>query len=215
MRIFLSWSGERSRRVALALREWLPLVLHYTQPWMSDLDIAAGQRWGEQIETGLSTSEFGILCCTKDNLTAPWLLFEAGALAHALARETVCPLALDIEFADLSGPLAQFQAKKCDGGGLLDLVRAINHRATEPVPEHRLYDLHLALWGKLYKELQAISASADERPQSRPDSEILEQVLAAVQNLGRQIQLLTEQRLLRGEASLQAPDAPGHMEELG
>jgi hypothetical protein len=213
MRIFLSWSGERSRRVALALREWLPLVLHYAQPWMSDVDIAAGQRWGRQIETGLNTSEFGIICCTKDNLIAPWLLFEAGALAHAMASETVCPVVLDVELTDLSGPLAQFQAKKCDGAGLMDLVRAINHRATEPIPEHRLYELHLALWPKLYDELQEISKSADERAQPRPQSEILKEVLAAVESLGRQMQLLREQHFVLGEASLQALDAAAHTEE--
>lgn len=32
MKIFLGWSGERSKALAEAMREWLPLVLHYVEP---------------------------------------------------------------------------------------------------------------------------------------------------------------------------------------
>jgi hypothetical protein len=44
VRIFISWSGERSRDVASALKEFLPLVLHYADPWMSETDIESGAR---------------------------------------------------------------------------------------------------------------------------------------------------------------------------
>lgn len=46
MRVFVSWSGERSREVAKAFRDWLPLVLHYAEPWVSDADIEAGGTMG-------------------------------------------------------------------------------------------------------------------------------------------------------------------------
>jgi hypothetical protein len=35
MKVFLSWSGNRSKMLANTLREWLPLVLHYLEPWVS------------------------------------------------------------------------------------------------------------------------------------------------------------------------------------
>lgn len=32
MKVFISWSGERSQALAQALRDWLPLVLHFVEP---------------------------------------------------------------------------------------------------------------------------------------------------------------------------------------
>lgn len=40
MKIFLSWSGEASHQVALALRDWLGTVLPATAPWISSEDIS-------------------------------------------------------------------------------------------------------------------------------------------------------------------------------
>ena len=44
MKLFISWSGKRSHMLASTLRDWLPLVLHYIQPWVSEGDIDAGGR---------------------------------------------------------------------------------------------------------------------------------------------------------------------------
>lgn len=35
MKLFISWSGARSQALALALQEWLPLVIHYVEPRLS------------------------------------------------------------------------------------------------------------------------------------------------------------------------------------
>ena len=47
--VFISWSGQRSRAVALALRDWLKAVVQRANQWMSERDIGAGERWDEQI----------------------------------------------------------------------------------------------------------------------------------------------------------------------
>ncbi|HEX8390868.1 MAG TPA: TIR domain-containing protein, partial [Longimicrobium sp.] len=118
MRVFLSWSGQRSRQVAAALREWLPDVLHYAEPWMSDADIHAGQRWGVEVGANLEACNIGILCVTPENVSAPWLLFEAGALSKFVGEAAVIPLLMDVSFSDINtGPLGQFQAKKLDAQG--------------------------------------------------------------------------------------------------
>jgi hypothetical protein len=45
MRVFISWSQERSRIVARALYDWLPAIIQSLEPWMSSADIGAGVQW--------------------------------------------------------------------------------------------------------------------------------------------------------------------------
>ena len=89
MHIFLSWSGQRSKAVAAALRSWLPLVLPAVEPWMSEEDIQAGRRWGAEIAAALDRSSFGIIVLTAENLDASWLMFEAGAVPTHLPGERI------------------------------------------------------------------------------------------------------------------------------
>ena len=91
--VFISWSGQRSKALALQLHDWLKAVVQRANPWMSERDIGAGQRWNEQISARLKDTHFGIICLTPENLNAPWLLFEAGAVAKALDLARVVPSA--------------------------------------------------------------------------------------------------------------------------
>ena len=125
MKVFISWSGDRSKAVALALRDWLPLVLHYVDPWMSERDLSAGDRWAVEVGKHLDESQFGVIVLTRENLTAPWILFEAGALSKAFTAGGVCPFLVDLDLKDLTGPLSQFQAKKSDRTSLLELAKGV------------------------------------------------------------------------------------------
>jgi len=127
MKVFISWSGERSKLVAKALREWIPDVLQAVEPWMSEMDIEAGARWNRVIQDRLSDIRFGIVCITRDNCNAPWILFEAGALAKTLEDTFVCPYLIDLRLHDLpQGPLTQFQAKEADEEGTWALIQTVN-----------------------------------------------------------------------------------------
>ena len=80
MRIFISRSGTKSLGVAIALHSWFPFVINALRPWMSSEDIDKGQRWGLRLSEQLENTKVGIICLTRENLKAPWILFEAGAL---------------------------------------------------------------------------------------------------------------------------------------
>lgn len=64
---------------------------------------------------------------TPESVCSPWILFEAGALAKSMQGAKVIPLLFNLEFSDITGPLAQFQAKKVERGGLGEVIQAINH----------------------------------------------------------------------------------------
>ena len=67
MKIFISWSGLRSQALAEALRDWLPLVLHYAEPWLSKSDIKSGDRWSIEVAKELQETNFGVICVTREN----------------------------------------------------------------------------------------------------------------------------------------------------
>src|SRR5690349_16026128 len=78
--VVLSWSGSRSREVARAFREWLPKVVQTARPWMSETDIEKGAVWSKEIAQRLGSCRAGVSFVTHDNRSAPWLVFEAGAM---------------------------------------------------------------------------------------------------------------------------------------
>jgi len=143
----MSWSGTRSRTLARAIRDWLPDVLHNSNPWLSDKDAEAGGNWLQQLSAELVNSEFAVLCLTRENLHSDWMAFEAGACVNHLDEKRVCPVLLDIQPGELMpGPFGQFQAVGVDKDGLLKLVHAINKAAQERMVEERRIDRSFEKW---------------------------------------------------------------------
>src|SRR5438045_3461734 len=104
VRVFLSWAGNNSRSFVVAdgLHNWLQKVIHFAEPFISSDDILAGQRWSDVLDSELAVSDFGILCVTKQSLTSPWLLFEAGVLAGKYgSSKRVVPYLIDLKAEDL------------------------------------------------------------------------------------------------------------------
>lgn len=124
--VFLSWSGEESRKVAEALHRWLPHLIQLVEPWMSSTDILAGARWQTEIASRLNECAFGIICVTPGNVESPWMLFEAGALSKTIAASKVCPFLLGVRMHQLPQALAQFQAVEADERGILSLLHSLN-----------------------------------------------------------------------------------------
>jgi hypothetical protein len=154
-KVFISWSGDVSFQVGKALRGWLPNVLQAVRPWMST-DIAAGARWGAVLGEELSASNLGILCLTKTNMTAPWLLFEAGALAKHLTEDKVVPYRFQLKADEIPPPLSQFQSVGDDYDGTLGLLESINGICATPLKDEQLKTAFKAWWPRLNKHLRNI-----------------------------------------------------------
>jgi hypothetical protein len=78
-----------------------------------------------ELAKALEGAELGILCLTKENLSSPWILFEAGALSKSMSEGRVVPLLVDLQPTDLDGPLSQFQAITATKEGIRRLLKVI------------------------------------------------------------------------------------------
>ena len=107
MKIFISWSGKRSRAVAKALNDWLPKVIQAVKPFYSP-EIEKGTKSVEEINSSLEGTSFGIICLNKENLESPWIHYEAGALSKTDGAR-IWTLLHNLNHSDVAQPLAQFQ----------------------------------------------------------------------------------------------------------
>lgn len=183
MKIFVSWSGERSKTIASALKNWLPDVFQGLQVWMSDHDIQAGARWGSDLGGVLETSNFGIVCLTPENLKSHWLTFEAGALSKAIKESRVVPYRFQLRASDVGPPLSQFQGTDANEEGTLKLVLSINEALGNPLlDEEKTKRAFRHWWPDLQKSLTEIPLTAIR--EIRSDRELLEEILEIVRQSG-------------------------------
>jgi hypothetical protein len=203
MKVFVSWSGTLSKNVAELLASWLEDVLQNLSTWISTEDIDKGSIWFSDISNQLSETSVGILCLTSENICAPWILFEAGALAKGLTKNRVCPLCIDILPMKLTPPLSAFNATLPNKTDMLKLVKTINSQNTEHrLVEDKLEKAFERWWPDFESKLDKIK-KAHKPPAasiSRPDAEVLEEVLETVRAVQR--------TLIDLSFSLRAPSDP-------
>jgi hypothetical protein len=166
--------------MAEALRDWLPKVIQAIQPWMSAVDIERGARWSSDIAGELEQTSFGILCLTPENLEAPWIHFEAGALSKTLSKTFVCPYLFELEPADLKGPLVQFNAARANKDDTRKLVLTINDAQETPLAKLAIEESFELWWPKLEENLSDLPLPRSEVKSERPEREILEEILDLV-----------------------------------
>jgi hypothetical protein len=122
--LFFCWSGDRSHRLAHELKAHLPRFIPDLADagrhrlYISD-EIVKGTRWFDEVEEQLEKADVGIVCITREGLQSGWIHFEAGALARSIRRKraegaTLFTYLLGVRVAELTGPLAEFQATVFD-----------------------------------------------------------------------------------------------------
>ena len=106
MRVFISWSGQRSQALGNALRSWLPQVIPGISFFHSE-EIPKVRNWHVEIIKALRGCSIGIFCITPESLRSQWMLFEAGALAQHGDQPTL--LTYILSPLELTGPLSLFE----------------------------------------------------------------------------------------------------------
>lgn len=187
MQVFISWSGERSKLMAEALRGWLPKVIQSLSPWMSDQDIGAGARWLSEVSASLNSTSVGLICITPENQHNPWLLFEAGALSKTIEQTCVCPLVFEMKPGQINGPLTQFQANSIDRQGVGKVLSTINEQLGDRrIDRQQLDEIIDVWWPKLEEKLLTIPAAPTATIVRTTDDQLEELLSLAREQLRRE-----------------------------
>lgn len=192
MKVFISWSGNRSKAVANLINEWIKCVLQASDPWISTRDIDRGANWLFEINRQLAETSVGIVLLTQENKNKPWVLFEAGALAKGLGLSSgrVCTFLVDLEPHDVQDPLSQFNHSFPTKESMFELVRTLNRC----LDDQRLGDDVLAkvfttYWPQFESEFQN---ALDENPptedaEPRDEKDILAEILRNTRQLNQKV----------------------------
>jgi hypothetical protein len=195
MKVFISWSGDKSKQVALLLEEWIKMVIQASQPWVST-NIESGSLWFQEINEQLKEVSLGIVCITAENKEKPWILFEAGALAKGLNTNRVCTLLIDLKNEDVGQPLAQFNHSYPSKEGIYKLLTTINTQlGQQALPQHILEKVFNKNWDDFEERFEIISAMpSPEITQNtqRQSDDILREVLNTVRGFDKRMQRLEQ-----------------------
>jgi hypothetical protein len=190
MRVFISWSGDLSKQLGEAIRNWLPSTLQYVEPYFTPSDIEKGAKWATEISAELAETKICIIILTRDNLDSEWIMFEAGAISTVVEKARVCPIVFDMEPTDVKGPLAQFQATKFIEDDFSKLIFAINSAAgDQKLKDERVRAVFKKWWPDLETDVKAIlnraktSTALKPTAELRTEKDLLEETLLLMRNL--------------------------------
>lgn len=178
MKVFISWSGELSKKIAQELKKWIPCIIQSVEVFYSPEDIEKGENWDSKISVELSECNFGIICLTSENTNAPWIHFEAGAIAKALDSR-VSALMLNIKTSDIQGPLKRYQATKFEKDDFFQLVDDINKVTANPISKSVLETAFNAIWDSMYNSMSTIISTYKSETRKSEDlkGEPIEEIL--------------------------------------
>ena len=124
---------------------WLPATLQFVRPYYTPVDVEKGTKWATEISAELEKSDMGVICLTRENVSKPWILFEAGALSKK-PRSHVCTLLFGIAKTDVEFPLAMFQATEFTKDDFKKLLETINNAGGDSKLGNPILDQVFEMW---------------------------------------------------------------------
>jgi hypothetical protein len=185
-------------------RDWLPSVLQTVTPYVSSEDIDKGARWSTDIAKELEASAYGILLVTRENVNAPWLNFEAGALGKAIDKSRVSPFLFGIKRPEIKeGPILQFQSTLFEKQELVKLLNSVNRACEEQALEDsRLEKVFEVWWSSLETDLNKLLSEPEQ--EAKPPTEARNDAIGAYSDILEELLELvrSQQRLLNSPEDL-------------
>ncbi len=117
MKLFICWSGDRSRALAEAMKTHLPEIIQDLDPFVSTA-ITKGTPWFQEVAEHLQSASAGLICLTRESVNSSWIHYEAGILARAVSERRNAPsnpgriftYLLDVDPTEVVGPLSAYQS---------------------------------------------------------------------------------------------------------
>ena len=192
------------------------MFIQAVQPWVSSEDIAKGALWRTELSKELEEGSVGILCISRENVSSPWVNYEAGALGKMSETSRVIPFLFEMRPSDVRCPLAELQGAIYERGSdknaeeFRKLLVSLNAAQTPRcAPETVLNTTFEKMWPDFALVLDALAADAERlaegpTPKAADPSEVLEEVLQAVRDQSRMIgkALGNERWTFRGNSRL-------------
>jgi len=194
MKVFISWSGERSKAAAELLTEWIHDVIQAVKPWISTRDIDKGSIWFNEITETFKDTSLGIICLTPENKDKPWILFESGALLSVLnkqAKPHVCTFLIGLKPADIENPLAQFNHTGSHKTEIFELLITINKQLeSNRLEEKSLKKAFNTYWPEFnerFKEILAIKPEKEVKVNPRTEDSMMKEMLLTMRSLEQRL----------------------------
>lgn len=167
MKIFFSWSGHLSKRVAKLLKPWLKDIIFpgiTLEIFISEEDIEYGSEWYSKIKANIKHCDLAIIFLTPENMNASWLNFEAGAIAIGEENRPLITFLIDVPIEAIKSPLKQYQCFNISFEStrkLIENIRTIG-KLTGPANEHidPILDKHLP---KLLQDIEKTKIELDRK----------------------------------------------------
>lgn len=188
MKIFLSWSGARSRAIASAFNDMLPHVIQAIEPFFS-AEIERGAKYLEELDRALQSTGFGIVCLTPDNLTSQWIHYEVGALWKTPGSR-IWTFLHGIDKSGIPFPLGTFQHTGETKSDVLALLQSINRTLPtagnlQVSPEVLTRSFEVA-WPSFEAKLEAAGKLSDANESDATKSDALLGIQSVYQHLADQ-----------------------------
>ena len=156
-KVFLCWSKDRSKAIAEGWAKLLPEIVN-GEPILST-EFQKGREWSTVLRKDLDEAKTGIVFITPENMASPWIHFEAGALATAVASRNgeVFTYVYGFDPGKLAGPLSAYQSTVPTKEDTRRLVRDLCVTMECQPPAEEVYS---KWWAKLEATLEEIPAPA-------------------------------------------------------
>ena len=153
VKCIVSWSGEKSRRIASYLTSFLSRVLPEVEWWISERSLEPGREWWPELRESLRCSRNAILCLTQENMDASWLLFEAGAVFKGDSEARIHSILFGRR--KLEEPLREFQYTRFGGDDMRKMLDGMRERLNDPPSFTEVHERFDRYWDDLRKAVES------------------------------------------------------------
>jgi len=173
--------------------------------WFLSQEIEKGSDCGDKISQALNDMDIGIVCLTRTNTEAPWILFEAGALSKNRDSSRVFTVLFGLTPADVKPPLGKFQHTEFNEEDIKRLVRSMNGVHQTPYDQTVIDSVAATWWPNLKKEVDSLKSTEEEGSSMplRSDRELIEEILTTLRD--ERNELIGEVRNIRSHSPSSKP----------